>query len=108
LWAPKGNDIENFRTFIQQEIAYDEKTQARMAQQAEDQESAVPAEEGEEVAETPAEAGFEFTQAELEAENAAYAKLQRKLAGDMDIRLLESGLRDWSHEPAPPEPEPAQ
>lgn len=108
LWAPEGNDIEKFRTFIQQEIAYDEKTQARMAQQAEDQESAMPAEEGEEVAETPAEAGFEFTQAELEAENAAYAKLQRKLAGDMDIRLLESGLRDWSHEPAPPEPEPAQ
>ena len=43
-------------------------------------------------------------EAELEADNAAYAKLQRKLAQEMDIRLLESGLRDWSYEPQPEQP----
>ena len=32
------------------------------------------------------------------------AKLQRKLAQEMDIRLLESGLRDWSYEPQPEQP----
>ena len=58
----------------------------------------------EEAAEQPKEGEFAFSPEELEADNAAYAKLQRKLAQEMDIRLLENGLRDWSYEPQPEQP----
>ena len=42
----------------------------------------------------PKEGEFDFTDAELEADNAAYAKLQRKLAQEMDIRLLRHAPRE--------------
>ena len=77
-----------------------EASTAKAAAPAEgDAEEAPAAEE-----EAPKEGEFAFSEAELEADNAAYAKLQRKLAQEMDIRLLESGLRDWSYEPQPEQP----
>ena len=111
LRKAKANDIDAFRAFIQAEIDWEVKSQERMAAQKEAAESAkaaAPAEEdaGEPEAEeeAPKEGEFAFTEAELEADNAAYAKLQRKLAQEMDIRLLENGLRDWSYEPQPEQP----
>ena len=111
LRKPKASDIDTFKAFIQAEIDWEVKSQERMAAQKEAAESAkaaAPAEEEEVVeeaeAEQPKEGEFAFTEAELEADNAAYAKLQRKLAQEMDIRLLESGLRDWSYEPQPEQP----
>ena len=107
----KPNDVDTFKAFIRSEIDWEVKSQARMAAQkeaAENAKAAAPA-EGEEVveeeaAEQPKEGEFDFSPEELEADNAAYAKLQRKLAQEMDIRLLESGLRDWSYEPQPEQP----
>ena len=110
LRKAKANDIDAFKAFIQAEIDWEVKSQERMAAQREAAESAkaaAPAEDAEEPAEeetAPKEGEFEFTEAELEADNAAYAKLQRKLAQEMDIRLLENGLRDWSYEPQPEQP----
>ena len=80
-----------------------------VSEAAENAKAAAPAEGDAEEApveeeEAPKEGEFDFTEAELEADNAAYAKLQRKLAQEMDIRLLESGLRDWSYEPQPEQP----
>ena len=100
------------KAFTQAEIDWEVKSQERMAAQkeaAENAKAAAPAEEAAEEApaaeeEAPKEGEFAFTEAELEADNAAYAKLQRKLAQEMDIRLLESGLRDWSYEPQPEQP----
>ena len=111
LRKPKASDIDTFKSFIQAEIDWEVKSQERMAAQkeaAENAKAAAPAEgEAEEPAaeeEAPKEGEFDFSEAELEADNAAYAKLQRKLAQEMDIRLLESGLRDWSYEPQPEQP----
>ena len=110
LRKAKTNDVDTFKAFIQAEIDWEVKSQERMAAQKEAAESAkaaAPAEDAEEPAEeetAPKEGEFEFTEAELEADNAAYAKLQRKLAQEMDIRLLENGLRDWSYEPQPEQP----
>ena len=105
----KPNDIDAFKAFIRSEIDWEVKSQARMAAQKEAAEAAPkPAEAEDEVeeeaAEQPKEGEFAFSPEELEADNAAYAKLQRKLAQEMDIRLLESGLRDWSYEPQPEQP----
>ena len=108
LRKPKASDIDTFKAFIQAEIAWEVKSQQRMAAQKEAAEAAPKPAEDEEVVEeaedTPKEGEFDFSEAELEADNAAYAKLQRKLAQEMDIRLLESGLRDWSYEPQPEQP----
>ena len=110
LRKAKANDVDTFKAFIQAEIDWEVKSQERMAAQKEAAESAkaaAPAEDEEVVEEeetAPKEGEFEFTEAELEADNAAYAKLQRKLAQEMDIRLLENGLRDWSYEPQPDQP----
>jgi WD40 repeat protein len=112
LRKAKANDIDAFRAFIQAEIDWEVKSQERMAAQKEAAESAKAAapaeadaeEPAEEAEDTPKEGEFAFTEAELEADNAAYAKLQRKLAQEMDIRLLENGLRDWSYEPQPEQP----
>ena len=105
----KPNDVDTFKAFIRSEIDWEVKSQARMAAQKEAAENAPKPAEGEEVveeeeAEQPKEGEFAFSPEELEADNAAYAKLQRKLAQEMDIRLLESGLRDWSYEPQPEQP----
>jgi len=110
LRKAKASDIDTFKAFIQAEIDWEVKSQERMAAQkeaAENAKAAAPAEEEEAPAaeeEAPKEGEFAFSEAELEADNAAYAKLQRKLAQEMDIRLLESGLRDWSYEPQPEQP----
>ena len=111
LRKAKASDVDTFKAFIQAEIDWEVKSQERMAAQkeaAENAKAAAPAEEEEEAPaaeeEAPKEGEFDFTEAELEADNAAYAKLQRKLAQEMDIRLLESGLRDWSYEPQPEQP----
>ncbi len=111
LRKPKASDVDTFKAFIQAEIDWEVKSQERMAAQkeaAENAKAAAPAEEEEEAPaeeeEAPKEGEFDFTEAELEADNAAYAKLQRKLAQEMDIRLLENGLRDWSYEPQPEQP----
>merc|ERR1719263_1911276 len=106
LRKPKASDIDTFKAFIQAEIDWEVKSQERMAAQreaAENAKAAAPAEgdaEEEPAAEeeAPKEGEFDFSPEELEADN---AKLQRKLAQEMDIRLLESGLRDWSYEPQP-------
>merc|ERR1712167_97618 len=104
----KPNDIDTFKAFIRSEIDWEVKSQARMAAQKEAAEAAPKPAEDEEVveeeAEQPKEGEFAFSPEELEADNAAYAKLQRKLAQEMDIRLLENGLRDWSYEPQPEQP----
>ena len=105
----KPNDVDTFKAFIRSEIDWEVKSQARMAAQKEAAEAAPKPAEDEEVveeeaAEQPKEGEFAFSPEELEADNAAYAKLQRKLAQEMDIRLLESGLRDWSYEPQPEQP----
>jgi len=112
LRKAKASDVDTFKAFIQAEIDWEVKSQERMAAQreaAENAKAAAPAEEAAEEApaaeeEAPKEGEFAFSEAELEADNAAYAKLQRKLAQEMDIRLLESGLRDWSYEPQPEQP----
>ena len=111
LRKAKANDIETFKAFIRAEIDWEVKSQERMAAQreaAENAKAAAPAEDEEvveeEEAEQPKEGEFAFSPEELEADNAAYAKLQRKLAQEMDIRLLENGLRDWSYEPQPEQP----
>ena len=112
LRKAKASDIDTFKAFIQAEIDWEVKSQERMAAQkeaAENAKAAAPAEDDaeEEPAaeeEAPKDGEFDFSEAELEADNAAYAKLQRKLAQEMDIRLLESGLRDWSYEPQPEQP----
>ena len=111
LRKAKANDVDTFKAFIQAEIDWEVKSQERMAAQKEAAESAkaaAPAEDEEVVEEeaedTPKEGEFAFSPEELEADNAAYAKLQRKLAQEMDIRLLENGLRDWSYEPQPEQP----
>ena len=111
LRKAKASDIDTFKAFIQAEIDWEVKSQERMAAQkeaAENAKAAAPAEEEEEAPaaeeEAPKDGEFDFSEAELEADNAAYAKLQRKLAQEMDIRLLESGLRDWSYEPQPEQP----
>ena len=113
LRKAKASDVDTFKAFIQAEIDWEVKSQERMAAQkeaAENAKAAAPA-EGDaaeeapvEEEEAPKEGEFAFTEAELEADNAAYAKLQRKLAQEMDIRLLENGLRDWSYEPQPEQP----
>ena len=107
----KPNDIDAFKAFIQAEIDWEVKSQQRMAAQREAAENAKAAAPAEDDAEEPAEeeeapkdGEFDFSPEELEADNAAYAKLQRKLAQEMDIRLLENGLRDWSYEPQPEQP----
>ena len=109
LRKAKTNDVDTFKAFIRSEIDWEVKSQERMAAQQEAAEAAPKPAEDEEVveeeaAEQPKEGEFAFSPEELEADNAAYAKLQRKLAQEMDIRLLESGLRDWSYEPQPEQP----
>ena len=112
LRKPKASDVDTFKAFIQSEIDWEVKSQERMAAQreaAENAKAAAPAEDDAEAPEAeeeeaPKEGEFDFSPEELEADNAAYAKLQRKLAQEMDIRLLESGLRDWSYEPQPEQP----
>ena len=96
LRKAKANDMDTFKSFIQAEIDWEVKSQERMAAQKEAAARAAAAEEegAEEAAEdTPKEGEFDFSPEELEADNAAYAKLQRKLAQEMDIRLLENGPR---------------
>ena len=93
LRKAKANDIDTFKAFIQAEIDWEVKSQERMAAQRKRRRVRRPRrrrrtteEPAAEEEEAPKEGEFEFTEAELEADNAAYAKLQRKLAQEMDIR----------------------